>query len=34
MGWMEDTNRRIAVSPVGRWFKLEGCGHVSASSNV
>ncbi|KAH7308676.1 permease family-domain-containing protein [Stachybotrys elegans] len=27
MGWIHDTNRKIAVSPVGRWFKLEGSGH-------
>ncbi|KAK4188997.1 Adenine/guanine permease AZG1 [Podospora australis] len=27
MGWMETTNERIGRSAVGRWFKLEGCGH-------
>ncbi|KAH6628751.1 hypothetical protein F5144DRAFT_323951 [Chaetomium tenue] len=27
MGWIENTNRRIATGPVGRWFKLDGCGH-------
>ncbi|KAF4975714.1 hypothetical protein FZEAL_7531 [Fusarium zealandicum] len=27
MGWMENTNRKIAASPVGRWFQLEGSGH-------
>jgi hypothetical protein len=34
MGWIENTNRRIATSPVGRWFKLEGCGHVSPAPPV
>jgi AGZA family xanthine/uracil permease-like MFS transporter len=29
MGWMEKTNRKIAVSAVGRWFQLDGSGHVS-----
>ncbi|KAL2015194.1 hypothetical protein VTK56DRAFT_6081 [Thermocarpiscus australiensis] len=27
MGWVEDINRKVATSAVGRWFKLEGCGH-------
>ncbi|RYP23713.1 hypothetical protein DL765_001009 [Monosporascus sp. GIB2] len=27
MGWVPDMNLRIAKSPVGRWFKLEGSGH-------
>ncbi|KAI0008669.1 hypothetical protein F4779DRAFT_628359 [Xylariaceae sp. FL0662B] len=27
MGWIHDTNARIAKSPVGRWFRLEGSGH-------
>ncbi|KXX77389.1 Adenine/guanine permease AZG1 [Madurella mycetomatis] len=27
MGWVQATNRKIATSAVGRWFKLEGCGH-------
>ncbi|KAJ4134120.1 hypothetical protein NW765_008151 [Fusarium oxysporum] len=27
MGWMDKTNRKIAASPVGRWFQLEGSGH-------
>ncbi|KAL1840862.1 hypothetical protein VTJ49DRAFT_7654 [Mycothermus thermophilus] len=27
MGWVENTNRRIAAGPIGRWFKLDGCGH-------
>ncbi|KAI1079629.1 permease family-domain-containing protein [Whalleya microplaca] len=27
MGWVHGTNTRIAKSPVGRWFKLEGSGH-------
>lgn len=25
--WMETTNRRIAASPVGWWFQLDGSGH-------
>ncbi|KAL2121777.1 hypothetical protein VTJ04DRAFT_2232 [Mycothermus thermophilus] len=27
MGWVENINRKIAVSPVGRWFQLDGSGH-------
>ncbi|KAK4161413.1 Adenine/guanine permease AZG1 [Cladorrhinum sp. PSN259] len=27
MGWLENTNKAIGRSVVGRWFKLEGCGH-------
>ncbi|RSL93211.1 hypothetical protein CEP52_013361 [Fusarium oligoseptatum] len=27
MGWMENTNRKIAASAVGRWFQLDGSGH-------
>ncbi|KAK3996257.1 permease family-domain-containing protein [Cladorrhinum sp. PSN332] len=27
MGWLDKTNAAIARSAVGRWFKLEGCGH-------
>ncbi|RYP53248.1 hypothetical protein DL768_001752 [Monosporascus sp. mg162] len=27
MGWVHDTNLRVAKSPVGRWFRLEGSGH-------
>ncbi|RYP77768.1 hypothetical protein DL771_000865 [Monosporascus sp. 5C6A] len=26
MGWAHDTNLRVAKSPIGRWFKLEGSG--------
>lgn len=29
MAWIENTNRKIAASAVGRWFQLEGSGHVS-----
>ncbi|KAJ5291802.1 hypothetical protein N7478_001053 [Penicillium angulare] len=25
--WTNDTNLKIARSPVGRWFRLENCGH-------
>ncbi|KAK3331163.1 permease [Apodospora peruviana] len=27
MTWVHDTNRKIAASAFGRWFKLEGSGH-------
>ncbi|KAF7560361.1 hypothetical protein G7046_g3775 [Stylonectria norvegica] len=27
MGWITNTNRKIAVGPVGRWFQLDGSGH-------
>lgn len=27
--WVHDTNVRVARSPVGKWFRLEGSGHVS-----
>ena len=27
MGWIHNTNLRIAQSPVGRYFRLEGSGH-------
>ncbi|CAI4219568.1 unnamed protein product [Parascedosporium putredinis] len=27
MGFIDKINAKVAVSPVGRWFKLEGCGH-------
>lgn len=27
MAWIHNTNARIAKSPVGRWFRLEGSGH-------
>ncbi|ATY62179.1 Xanthine uracil vitamin C permease [Cordyceps militaris] len=27
MGWVENTNARVAKSFVGRWFRLDGCGH-------
>lgn len=29
MGWMDTVNVKVARSPVGRWFRLEGSGHVS-----
>ncbi|KAJ5951927.1 Xanthine/uracil/vitamin C permease [Penicillium vulpinum] len=25
--WVHNTNARVARSPVGKWFRLEGCGH-------
>jgi hypothetical protein len=31
MGWMENANHKIAASAVGRWFQLDGSGHVSQS---
>ncbi|KAL7938432.1 permease family domain-containing protein [Trichoderma chlorosporum] len=27
MGWMDNVNKKVAASPVGWWFRLEGCGH-------
>ncbi|KAL7784573.1 hypothetical protein V8C37DRAFT_395703 [Trichoderma ceciliae] len=27
MGWMDNVNTKVADSPVGRWFRLEGSGH-------
>ncbi|KFA47483.1 hypothetical protein S40293_02128 [Stachybotrys chartarum IBT 40293] len=27
MGWVHKVNQRVATSPIGRWFKLEGSGH-------
>ncbi|KOS19575.1 putative xanthine/uracil permease [Escovopsis weberi] len=27
MGWIENTNARVAASPVGWWFRLDGSGH-------
>ncbi|RFU75112.1 nucleoside transporter [Trichoderma arundinaceum] len=27
MGWMDNVNKKVAASPVGRWFRLEGSGH-------
>ncbi|GKU02846.1 mfs agza xanthine uracil permease [Fusarium langsethiae] len=27
MGWMENTNHKIAASAIGRWFQLDGSGH-------
>ncbi|KAK4102825.1 hypothetical protein N658DRAFT_494887 [Parathielavia hyrcaniae] len=27
MGWVKKSNAWVATSPVGRWFKLDGCGH-------
>ncbi|KAI9163692.1 nucleoside transporter [Paramyrothecium foliicola] len=27
MGWVHNTNQRIAASAIGRWFRLEGSGH-------
>ncbi|KAI1771608.1 permease family-domain-containing protein [Hypoxylon cercidicola] len=27
MGWVHNTNAKIAKSPVGRWFQLDGSGH-------
>ncbi|RDA88907.1 hypothetical protein CP532_5470 [Ophiocordyceps camponoti-leonardi (nom. inval.)] len=30
MGWVDKLNTRVATSPVGRWFRLDGCGHPLA----
>jgi hypothetical protein len=29
MGWIHNTNAAVARSAVGRYFRLEGSGHVS-----
>lgn len=29
MGWVHNTNAAVARSFVGRYFRLEGSGHVS-----
>ena len=28
MGWMDSLNRKVARSFVGKYFRLEGSGHV------
>lgn len=28
MGWIEDVNVKVATSVVGKWFRLDGSGHV------
>lgn len=28
MGWIPKANAAVARSPVGRYFRLEGSGHV------
>ncbi|PHH60740.1 hypothetical protein CDD81_1278 [Ophiocordyceps australis] len=33
MAWMETINSRVAGSVVGRWFRLDGCGHPAARPN-
>lgn len=30
MAWAHGINERVAKSPVGRWFRLEGSGHEKA----
>lgn len=30
MGWIHNANAAVARSVVGRYFRLEGSGHVSA----
>ncbi|KAK5999093.1 Efflux pump notK' [Cladobotryum mycophilum] len=27
MGWIQNTNAKVAASPVGWWFRLDGSGH-------
>ncbi|PHH88716.1 hypothetical protein CDD83_7176 [Cordyceps sp. RAO-2017] len=34
MGWAQTVNARVAASPVGRWFRLEGCGHPRARKDA
>jgi len=29
MGIIHTINVKVAASPVGRWFRLDGSGHVS-----
>lgn len=29
MGWATKLNDKVAASAFGKWFRLEGCGHVS-----
>jgi hypothetical protein len=29
MTWVHTTNEAVAKSVVGRWFRLDGSGHVS-----
>ena len=31
MGWIHTVNLKVAKSPVGRWFRLDGSGHVRQS---
>ncbi|EFX02126.1 purine transporter [Grosmannia clavigera kw1407] len=33
MGWIHTVNQRVAASPVGRWFRLQGCGHPKERKN-
>ncbi|KJZ77678.1 Putative xanthine permease [Hirsutella minnesotensis 3608] len=33
MGWAQKVNARMASSPVGRWFRLEGSGHPRERKN-
>jgi AGZA family xanthine/uracil permease-like MFS transporter len=28
MGWIENVNAKVATSVVGKWFRLDGSGHV------
>lgn len=31
MGWVQNVNAKVATSVVGKWFRLDGSGHVSFS---
>lgn len=33
MGWADKVDSRVAKSFVGRWFRLDGSGHVSLTSH-
>ena len=34
MGWILNTNAAVARSAVGRYFRLEGSGHVSGNEQL
>ncbi|KAJ9134678.1 Purine transporter [Coniochaeta hoffmannii] len=34
MGWIHKTNRAVATSAVGRWFRLDGSGHKRERKNA
>ena len=34
MGWVDNLNRKVARSTFGKWFQLEGSGHVSCKVGI